>query len=103
MAITRNIVATHDREWGNTGLAAPDQSGKDEPEGGSRRIHMSGIVDYVRMSGVEGLAGRIDVIAALGDGEGNDADGRIGEAGYDSSALARLDIVDHGAGHPRPT
>ena len=58
--------------------AAGGEAGKDEAEGGFRRGEIGGVGGDIGVGGIEALGGRIDVVAALGDGQRDDADGGIG-------------------------
>ena len=56
-------------------IAAALEAGEDQPEGGAAaRQGVLGVGDDVGMGGVEALGRRVDVIAALGDGQRDDAD-----------------------------
>ncbi len=57
--------------------------------------------DDVGMPGVELARRRIDEIAALGDGQRDDADRRIGKSFDDGGGLAGRQEVDHHAGDVR--
>ena len=50
---------------------------------------------------VEDPRGGIDVVAALGDGHGDDADRRVGQPIDDGGAVARGDEIHHGTCDPR--
>ena len=97
MAVVRNVVAGHHREWRDAGSAATGEPGKDEAEHRARRVRRGGVGGDVGMPGVECARGRVDEIAALGDGQRDDADGRIGEPFDGRGGVARHDVVDHRA------
>ena len=99
VAIARNIVAAHYREGDNASLSTFDQTRQDQTERGFRRIEMSRVMRNVGMGWIECLAGRVDIVAALGNGQRDDADGRIRQPGNNGRAVAGRQIVDHGAGN----
>ncbi len=79
VAVAGDVVAAHDREGRVPSARRRLQAGKDQAEGGFWRARMRGVAGDVGMGGIELLAGRVDVVAALGDGQRDDADGRIGQ------------------------
>lgn len=68
-------------------------------ENGARLVGLSGVSDQRRMAWVESAGGRVQAIAALGDGHGHDADGRRGEAVDDCAQVVRPHVVDQAAEH----
>ena len=82
--------------------AAPHQPGQDQAEHGLRRWRC--LPASATMSGCVGLntpRGRVDEVAALGDGQRDDADRRIGQPFDDGSGIAGHQEVDHDAGDAR--
>ena len=65
------------------------------------RGDVCGVGDDVGMRRIEHARCRIDEIAALGDGQRDDADRRIGKLRDDGAGIARHQEVDHDAGHAR--
>lgn len=55
--------------------------------------------DEYRMVGVQLACGRVDEVAALGDGQGDDANGRVGQLVHHLGELVHTIIVDEGAYH----
>src|SRR5690606_5070418 len=74
VTVAGDVVAAHDGERLNAGVAAFDEAGEDQAEGGFRRCEVCGVVGDVGMGRIEFLGCRVDVVAALGDGQRDDAD-----------------------------
>ena len=79
-------------------ITAQPQGRDHGPKGGARSVRVRRVMDDIGMGRVEPLAHRVDVIAALGNGQPDDANGRIGH-GADQGTVALFDwqVVDHRA------
>ncbi len=89
-AVALQVVAALAGERAGARVAPLLQRRDHRAEGGAGRLGVGGVVDDVGVVGVEALGGRVDVIAAFGDGQRDDADGRIGHL-RDQRAVALFD------------
>ncbi len=100
MAVVGDVVARHHGERHDAVLAAAQQAGEDETEHGLRTADVCGVGDDRRMRRVEFSGRGIDEIAALGDGQRDDADRRIRQSFDDRLRVAGHQEVGHATGDP---
>jgi hypothetical protein len=94
------VVAEHHGERLDAARASPRQGLGDKAEHRARRAVAAEVVAHVRVVGDESVRLRIDVIAALGDGQRNDAQVRAGQQREHLVRLVRPEqVVDLGADH----
>ena len=98
MTVAGDIVAGHHGERRNSCGPAALERGGDEAKRRLRRVRMLGVVDDIGMGGIEMLGRRRDVVAALGDGQRDDASARLGERVEQRRDIVRPDEIDHRTG-----
>ena len=86
---------------GAAGGAAGAEAGEDQAEDGLGRVGARRVGDDRRVVGVEGAGGGVDEVAALGDGQRDDAGGGVDEAGHDRRVVHRRQELGHHAGDAR--
>ena len=98
MTVAGDVVAGHHGERRNSCGAAALERGGDEAKRRLRRFRVLGVVDDVGMGGIEMLGRWRDVVAALGDGQRDDASARLGERVHERRDIVRPDKIDHRTG-----
>jgi hypothetical protein len=88
-AIAAQVVARQARERPMPRRPAKAQRRDHRAEGGAGAVGIGGVVDHVGMGGIE-AALRVEVIAALGHGQGDDADRGIGHGGDEGALSAAM-------------
>lgn len=75
----REVVAGHHGERRHACVAAPPQSLAEKAEDPARGPRVGQVVAHQRQLGEELAAAIVDAVAAFGDGQRDDADGRLGK------------------------
>ena len=102
VAVTGDVVAGHHGERGHAPLAASGQALHHESEDRCRRRGSGTIGHDVRVVGVELAGGRREVVTALGDCQGHDAHGRVGELLENGLRIVGgIEVLDDRADHRR--
>ncbi len=88
---------------GHAGRVAAGEGGDEKARRRARGVGVGEVVDDVGMVGVEPAGGGLVAVALFGDGEGDDADGRVGHGGEDGGGVFAgdedvLDDVDDPGG-----
>ena len=79
LAVVREVVAGHHGERRHACVAAPPQSLAEKAEDPARGPRVGQVVAHQRQLGEELAAAIVDAVAAFGDGQRDDADGRLGK------------------------
>ncbi|SVJ64414.1 Uncharacterised protein [Klebsiella pneumoniae] len=79
LAVMREVVAGHHGERRHACVAAPPQSLAEKAEDPARGPRVGQVVAHQRQLGEELAAAIVDAVAAFGDGQRDDADGRLGK------------------------
>ena len=97
-AIVLEIVAGEHGERAGAGSPPARQSLGDEAEHGARCAGMGEIVTDVRRVEPEPAGRLVEIVAALGDGQRDDADGRIAQPAQHGLGIGRGEqVLDDGA------
>ena len=96
IAVALQVVAAEPGERPLPRIAAQPQGSDYGPKGRARGLGMGRVMDNIGVGSVEPLAHRIDVIAAFGHRQPDDADDRVGhDADQRAVALFDRQVVDH--------
>ena len=98
VAVAGDVVAAHHRERLQAALPPQLQAEQDQPEHRLRSLGVGAVGDDVRVPGIEALRGRVDIVAAFGDGQRDDANARVGQRFADRGEVSHRQEVDHRAG-----
>ncbi|OIQ70133.1 hypothetical protein GALL_482580 [mine drainage metagenome] len=102
VAVAGKVVAGHHGEGLNACRAARLEGSEDGAKGGGGFCWIFPVCDDVGVRWVEGALRRVDIIAALGHGQRDDADRRVGHGGDEGGVVGlHLDKTDHRAGDAR--
>ena len=98
--VALQVVAAQSREGGDAPIASRSQRRHHRAERGARAIRVGGVVPDVGMRRVEVLRCRMEVVAALGHRQGDDADCGIAHPSDEGGvSLLHPHVVDHRAHH----
>ena len=102
LAVAQQVVAALAGKGADAPLAPQLECGHHRPESGAGTVGIFGIVLDVRVVFIETLGCRVDVVASLGHGQGDDADRPIGHL-LDQGAVALFhrQVIDHRTHHLR--
>ena len=100
--VAGNVVAGHDGEGQRAARPAALERRDEDAEDAFRRVEMRRVVADLRMLGIEGAGRRIDAVAALGNRQRDDPEGRIVESRDDRArVLADRQETRHGSADAR--
>ncbi|TKW53675.1 hypothetical protein CTA1_5501 [Colletotrichum tanaceti] len=102
-AVLLHVVAGHDGEGPQPAGVAPGHGGVEEAKGAEGLVRVLEVVADVRVVGLQLVGVLVVVVAALGDGQGDDVGVLVGHLGDDGLAVVggveeRVDAADDGGG-----
>ena len=98
VAVALDVVTGADRERLLAGVSPSLQRGGDQAEHGAGRVGGPDLGDDLGVARIELAGDPVDVVSALGDGEGDDLGSRVGDLGDDGvGVIGGVKVVDDGS------